>query len=293
MSLARSTRRALPDPPSVQERPEPLFVIEPRSGWRGFGFGELWRYRELLYFLIWRDVKVRYKQTVLGVAWAVLQPLLTMVLFTFVFGRLGGLDRGLQVPYPLFAFSGIIVWSFFATAVAQSSQSLIGSSHLISKVYFPRLIIPVAAVGGGLLDLGISCVMMLILVLGHGLALGARALLLPLFIATAVVAAVGVGALLSALSVAYRDFRHLTGFLVQTWMFISPVAYPLEMIPERWQLPYALNPMVGPIAGCRSALLGQTFPWGPIVISTLSAVALLFLATAYFRSVERRFADIV
>ena len=279
--------------PAIKDRPAPHLVIEPRAGWRGFGLLELWPYRELLYFLIWRDVKVRYKQTVLGVAWAILQPLLTMLLFTFVFGRLGGLGSRMQVPYPVFVYSGILLWSFFAAAVTQSSQSLIGSSHLISKVYFPRLIIPVAAIGGGLLDLGISSAMMLLLVLGHGLPLGARALLLPLFIAAALVAAVGVGALLSALSVAYRDFRYLTGFLVQTWMFLSPVAYPLEMIPARWQLPYALNPMVGPIAGCRSALLGQPFPWGSILISTLSAVVLLFLATAYFRSVERRFADIV
>jgi lipopolysaccharide transport system permease protein len=298
VSLARSPVPAqeaaatVSRPPAEADHRAPVTVIEP-GGWRGLGMAELWSYRELLYFLIWRDVKVRYKQTVLGVAWAVIQPLFTMLIFTVVFGTIGGLDRRVQAPYPVFAYAGILLWTFFSGAVTQSAQSLIASSHLISKVYFPRLIIPVAAVGGELVDLGISCLMMLGLLLGHGLPLTPRAILLPLFIAASLLAALGVGTLLSALTVAYRDFRYVTGFLIQTWMFVSPVAYPLEVVPEPWRLLYAVNPMVGPICGCRSALLGQPFPWGPMAISAASSVALLFVGIGYFRRVERRFADIV
>jgi lipopolysaccharide transport system permease protein len=299
VSLARSSasvRGAAPAAPGVQAGREgrgPVTVIEPVTGWRGFGLGEIWPYRELLYFLVWRDVKVRYKQTVLGVAWAVIQPLFTVLIFTLIFGAIGGLDRRVQAPYPVFAYAGILLWGFFSGAVTQSAQSLIASSHLISKVYFPRLIIPMSAIGGELVDLGISTLMMLGLVLGHGLPLAPRALLLPLFIVASLLAALGVGTLLSALTVAYRDFRYVTGFLMQTWMFVSPVAYPLEVVPERWRLLYALNPMVGPIGGCRSALLGEPFAWGTIAVSTASSIALLFLGIAYFRRVERRFADIV
>ena len=298
MSLARSpvspreAAATISRPPAEADHRAPVTVIQP-GGWRGLGMAELWSYRELLYFLIWRDVKVRYKQTVLGVAWAVIQPLFTMLIFTVVFGTIGGLDRRVQVPYPVFAYAGILLWTFFSGAVTQSAQSLIASSHLISKVYFPRLIIPVAAVGGELVDLGISCLMMLGLMLGHGLPITPRALLLPLFIAASLLAALGVGTLLSALTVAYRDFRYVTGFLIQTWMFVSPVAYPLEVVPEPWRLLYAVNPMVGPIGGCRSALLGQPFQWGPMAISAASSIALLVLGIGYFRRVERRFADIV
>ena len=203
-----------------------------------------------------------------------------MILFTLVFGRLGGMGRLVQVPYPVFAYSGILLWSFFAAAVGQSSTSLVASSHLVSKVYFPRLIIPVAAVGSGLLDLAVSSLLMIGLLFGYGLPVQARAVLFPVFAGTALLSAIGVGTLLSALTVAYRDFRHLTGYLIQTWMFVSPVAYPLDA-------------MVGPIAGCRSSLLGEAFPWGPIAVSTTASILLLLLAIAYFRSVERRFADIV
>ena len=299
MSLVRSpvslqgAAPAVSQPPAERDRRAPLTVIQPGTGWQGFGVAELWSYRELLYFLVWRDVKVRYKQTVLGVAWAVIQPLFTMLIFTVVFGTIGGLDRRVQAPYPVFAYAGILLWAFFSGAVTQSAQSLIASSHLISKVYFPRLIIPIAAVGGELVDLGISCLMMFGLVLGHGLPLTTRALLLPLFIGASLLAALGVGTLLSALTVAYRDFRYVTGFLIQTWMFVSPVAYPLEVIPPRWQLLYALNPMVGPISGCRSALLGEAFQWGPIAVSAAASFLLFLLGTVYFRRVERRFADIV
>jgi lipopolysaccharide transport system permease protein len=299
MSLPRSSTTlrgaapAAPGLPAERDRRSTTIVIEPSAGWRGFGLNELWPYRELLFFLVWRDVKVRYKQTVLGVAWAVIQPLLTMLLFTLVFGTIGGLDRRVQVPYPVFAYAGILLWSFFSGAVTQSAQSLIASSHLISKVYFPRLIIPMSAVGGELVDLGISCLMMIGLVLGHGLPITPRALLLPLFIGASLIAALGVGTLLSALTVAYRDFRYVTGFLMQTWMFVSPVAYPLEVIPEHWRLLYALNPMVGPISGCRSALLGQEFQWGVIAVSSAASVALVLMGIAYFHRVERRFADIV
>jgi homopolymeric O-antigen transport system permease protein len=281
--------------PSSSEAAAPAYclVIEPQSGWRSIDFRDLWRYRDLFYFLTWRDIKVRYKQTVLGAAWAVLQPVLTMVVFSIFFGRLGGLDQKVDVPYPIFAYAGLLPWVFFSGAVTQSAMSVISSQNLVTKVYFPRLIVPFASVGGGLVDLGISFVVMLVLMVAFGTPVSVCLALAPLLTVITVLAALGVGTLLAALVAAYRDFRYVIPFLVQIWMFASPVAYPLAVVPESWRLWYALNPMVGIISGFRSAFLGEPLAIGPLVISTLASLALFAVGTVYFRRVERRFADVI
>lgn len=270
-------------------------VIRPTSGWRALDLRELWRYHELLYFLAWRDIKVRYKQTVLGAAWAILQPVMTMVVFTIFFGRLGGMDKNPHVTaaYPIFVYAALLPWQFFATSLQQGGQSLIGSANLISKVYFPRLIVPIASVGAALVDLAISFVVMLCLMVFYEVPFTARLMALPLCLFGTLIAATGMGTLLAALTVSFRDFRYVVPFLVQIWMFASPVAYPFEAVPERWRLLYALNPMSGIISACRSALLNEPFLWGPISVSLLSGTVMFATGILYFRRVERRFADIV
>ena len=268
-------------------------IIEPQPGWRAIDVPELWKYRELLYFLTWRDVKVRYKQTVLGAAWAIIQPVMTMVVFTVFFGRLGGMSQFSEVPYPIFVYSALLPWTFFANSVTQSGQSLITGANLVSKVYFPRLIIPFASVGAGLLDFAISFAVMLCLMVFYGVSLTVNALALPLCVVGTILAAIGIGTFLSALAVAYRDFRYVIPFMIQIWMFASPVAYPLKVVPAKWRLVYALNPMTGIISGYRSALLGERFYWDCLFVSLLVAVVVFFAGAIYFRRVERRFADIV
>ena len=272
---------------------EIVTVIEPTPGWRAVDFRELWKYRELLFFLAWRDVKVRYKQTVLGAAWAVIQPVMTMLVFTVFFGRLGGMSKHTTLPYPIYIYAALLPWQFFSTSVTQSSQSLVGSANLISKVYFPRLIVPLATIGVALVDLCISFLVMFGLMAWYGVAPTASVLLLPVCVAATILAAVGTGTLLSALTVAYRDVKYTVPFLVQIWMFASPVAYPYEKVPEGWQLWYAVNPMAGIISSYRSALLGEAFHWDAIGVSVLSAAAMFVAGVFYFRRTERRFADIV
>lgn len=268
-------------------------VIEPRSGWQAVNFRELWRYRELLGFLVWRDIKVRYKQTVLGALWAIIQPVTTMVVFTIFFGKFGGMAKNVEGSYAIFVYAGILPWQFFANATGQAGNSLVSSGNMISKVYFPRLIIPMAAIGAGLVDFAISFCVMLCLMVWYGVAFTPTMLLIPLFTVAALLTALGVGTLLSALVIAYRDFRYVIGFLIQLWMFASPVAYPLHVIPERYQLIYAINPMVGVIAGFRSAVLGDALRWDCVAVSTLSTLVALIIGLLYFRKIERRFADIV
>lgn len=271
-----------------------LLVIEPPRGWIGINWKEIWRYRELLYFLTWRDVKVRYKQTVLGAVWAILQPLLTMLVFTLIFGRLAGLAQKTGgIPYPIFVFAALMPWLFFASALTQSSASLVASSNLITKVYFPRLIIPLAAAGAGLVDLAISSVVLVALMIFYGVALSWQLLLLPLFLLGTLLAATGVGALLSALTVAYRDFQYVVPFMVQLWLFGSPVMYPSGLVPAKWRAVYFLNPMAGLIDGFRAAFLNQPLHWGHIGLSLAISAALFVAGSAYFRRVERRFADII
>jgi len=257
-------------------------------------WAEIWRYRELLYFLTWRDVKVRYKQTVLGAAWAILQPLMTMVVFSIFFGHFAGLNtKTAGVPYPIFVYTGLLPWTFFATTISTSGNSLVGSASLISKVYFPRLIIPLASIGAGLVDLGISFLVLLGMMAGYGVPLSWTFALVPLMLLGTILAAAGVGTLLSALTVAYRDFRYVVPFVVQLWMFITPVIYPISIVPERSRWLLSLNPMTGLITGFRNAFLGRAMEWPSIGIAVIVAAALFLVGTAYLRKVERRLADII
>ena len=271
----------------------PVTWIRPRRGWAGIDLASLWQYRELLYFLTWRDLKVRYRQTFLGVAWAVIQPFVTMVVFSVIFGRLAGIPSD-GVPYPVFAFAALVPWTFFATGVTQASNSLVGSQNLLKRVYFPRLVIPIAAVATGFVDLAIAGVVLILLMLGFGIVPGLTAVWVVPLAALAFVAALGVGLWLSALHVRYRDIRYLVPFLLQVWLFATPIAYPSSLLQEPWRTLYALNPMVGVVEGFRWALLGTGDAPGQLVLVS-AAVALLVLVTgsAYFRRVEGTFADVV
>jgi lipopolysaccharide transport system permease protein len=271
-----------------------LQVIEPPRGWVRIDWAEIWRYRELLYFLTWRDVKVRYKQTFMGAAWAIFQPLMAMVVFSLFFGRLAGLGQKTGgIPYPVYVYAGLLPWTFFATALANSGASLIGSSNLITKVYFPRLIIPFAAMGAGLVDLAIAFLVLLGLMAHYGIAFSWQIALLPLFLAGTVLTAAGVGALLSALTVAYRDFQYVVPFLIQLWMFATPVIYPSSIVPEKWRWVLCLNPMAGLIDGFRAAFLARALDGPSIALSLAVSVVLFLVGIAYFRTVERQFADTI
>jgi lipopolysaccharide transport system permease protein len=268
-------------------------VIEPARGWQPLDLAELWRFRELLYFLVWRDVKVRYKQTVLGASWAVLQPVMTMIVFTVFFGRLGGMAQYVEGSYTLFVFAGLLPWQFFSNAVMTSGQSLVNSGNLITKVYFPRLLVPASATGGYLVDFGVSLAVMALMLIWEGQIPGVRVLALPVLILWTVMTAIGTGALFSALVIEYRDFRHVLSFIIQLWMFASPVAYPTTRMSESVRLIYAINPMVGIISGYRSVLLGSPWEPGCVVVSAVSSILIFLLGLTYFRKTERRFADIV
>ena len=271
---------------------ERVTVIERRQGGRPLDLQELWSYRELLWVLVGRDLKVRYKQTVLGVAWAVLQPLATMLLFTLVFGRLAKMPSD-GFPYPVFVYAGLLPWTFFANALTASGNSLVGQQHLISKIYFPRLIIPLASVGAGLLDFAISFAIMVALLLYFGLGWTVNLLAVPLLIIAVVFVALGVGTLLSALTVTYRDLRYVLPFLVQFWMFATPIVYPASLFPPEWRWALFVNPMAGLIEGFRSAFLGRPFDGGGLAISAVSAIAIFLVGVFYFAKMERRFADII
>lgn len=275
---------------------EGFVVYERQRGWAALNARELWAYRELLYFLTWRDILVRYKQAVMGVAWAVLQPLLTMVVFTVVFNKaLGVQSPSSDVPYAVFSFTGLLPWQFFAGALARSGVSLVGNANLLTKVYFPRLVIPISAVLGGLVDLGISFLVLLALMAAYGIAPTWHVIFLPLFVLLALATAVAVSLWLSALNVLYRDVQYIIPFLVQLWMFVSPVIYPISSIPAGpLRVAFALNPMTGVIGGFRWALLGQQFPPGGYLwISLAVVVALLLGGIVYFKRMERVFADVV
>lgn len=267
-------------------------VIEPSRGWRSLDLKELWAYRELLWVLTERDIKVRYKQTVLGAAWAVIQPLMLMVVFSVFFGKLAKMPSD-GIPYPIFAYCALLPWTFFANALASSAGSVVGSANLISKVYFPRLIIPLASIGSWLVDFLIATVILLGLMLYYGVGWGWNLLAAPLLLLAVMFAALGVGTLLAALTVAYRDFRYVIPFLIQFWMFATPVVYPASLVPPHWRWLIELNPMTGLIEGFRSAFLGRSFDLGALGISVVVSVVVLLVAVAYFERVERRFADIV
>jgi lipopolysaccharide transport system permease protein len=268
-------------------------VYTPPRGWLHPNVGELWEHRELLYFLVWRDIKVRYKQSVLGVAWAILQPLLTMAVFSVFFGVLGRMSSE-GLPYPVFFYAALVPWSYFAASVRRSSDSLVGSAGLISKVYFPRLILPLASVVSSLVDFGFAFVVLLVLMLVYRMVPTAAVLLLPAYLLLALVTALGAGLWLSALNVRYRDFKFVVPFLVQTWFFVTPVIYPSSLVPEPWRTLYGLNPMVGVVEGFRHALLSTTTLPSPMIwVSILVGVFSLVSGAYFFRHMEHTFADVV
>src|SRR5437870_305566 len=271
----------------------PTLRIAPSKGWVPLKLRELWEYRELLYFLMWRDIKVRYKQTALGATWAIIQPFLTMVVFSIFFGSLGKIPSD-GIPYPIFAFTALVPWGFFANGLSQSSNSLVGSSHLITKVYFPRLIVPLGSVLSGIVDFLVAFGMLLVMMLYYGLMPSLNVLWLPLFVLLALVTSLGVGLWLSALNVEYRDVRYIVPFITQFWLFATPIAYPSSLLHEPWRTIYGLNPMVGVVEGFRWALLGSNSAPGPIIaVSSGAAILILVTGAFYFRRMEKTFADIV
>jgi lipopolysaccharide transport system permease protein len=270
----------------------PLFVIEPTHGFVAIDVRELWHYRDLLYFLTWREISIRYKQTVLGFMWAIIQPLLTMIVFTVFLGRLAKVPSD-GVPYPVFSYLGLLPWTYFANAVTRSGMSLVSNANLLSKVYFPRLLIPLSGTLSALVDFAVAFVILIVLMLIYSIPITASLLLvIPLTILTSV-AATGVGLWLSALNVQYRDVQHAVPFLIQLWMFATPVVYPASEVPEKWRLLFAVNPMAGVIEAYRAAALDRPIDWQSLGVS----VGVILLVTAIgawqFRKMERRFADIV
>ena len=271
-----------------------VIVVERRRHRLGIGWKELWDSRELLFFLAWRDVKLRYKQTALGASWAVLQPLLTMIVFSIFFGRLAGLGEHTRgVPYPAYVFSALVLWTFLATSVATSANSMLVSTNLVTKVYFPRLVVPFAAVLAGVVDFAFAFAMLLVIIVWYGIPLSPSVLLAPMFVTGTLLTALGVGTLLAALVVSYRDFRYVVPFLLQIWMFLTPVIYPADLVPPRWRWALSVNPMSGLVEGFRAAMTGTPISW-PEVITGFAGALLIFLSgSLYFRMVERRFADVI
>jgi len=267
-------------------------IISAKRGINPINLRELWKFRELIYILIWRDIKVRYKQTVLGAAWAVFQPFVSMLVFTLFFGTLVKVPSD-NLPYPIFVYAGLLPWTFFANSLTAASSSLVGQAHLISKVYFPRIIIPISAFGARLLDFAVSLLIMFIMMLYYGIYPNASILVFPFLLVATIATALGVGTLLSALSVAYRDINYITPFMIQLWMYATPVIYPASIVPEKWRWVLSLNPMAGLIDGYRSALLGKPFAWTSIGVSLAVSAFLLLIGLLYFKKVERSFADIV
>ncbi len=271
---------------------EPLATIDGGRRWLGLGLHDLWTYREVLYFLAWRDVKVRYKQTVLGAAWALLQPLLTMVVFTVLFGRLARMPTDGE-PYPLFCYTALLPWNFFANTVSLSSNSLVANNNLITKVYFPRLAIPAAPVIAGLADLAIASAVLMVMLPCYGLGLHPALLMLLPLVAATVMFTAAVGAWSAAINVKYRDVRYLLPFAIQILMFLTPIIYPVSFVPARWRWALGLNPMSGIIQGFRDAVFGRPFQWPALALSFAMVSGLALLAVLFFRRMEREFADII
>ena len=271
----------------------PVTIIRPSRGWISLNLRDLWEYRELLYFLTWRDVKVRYKQTVLGAAWAIIQPFFTMVVFSVFFGKLAKMPSD-NIPYPIFSYAALVPWTFFANGLSQSSTSLVASANLIKKVYFPRLVVPISSVISGAVDFVLAFVVLLGMMLYFGIVPTWNIVWLPLLLLLALVTSLGVGLWLTAMNVQFRDVRYAVPFLVQAWMFATPIAYPSSLLDEPWRTLYGINPMAGVVEGFRWALLGTETAPGPIVlVSALVAVGLLISGAFYFRRMEKTFADVV
>ncbi|MBK6797625.1 MAG: ABC transporter permease [Acidobacteria bacterium] len=271
---------------------KPIVSIRPSGKWSAIDLTALWAHRELLYFLTWRDVKVRYKQTVLGAAWAIIQPLFTMLIFTLFFNKIAGIKSG-EIPYPLFAYAGLLPWTFFSNSVTNSSNSLVGSANLITKVYFPRMIIPGSAVAAGLVDFAIAFAVLVILMFYYRVTPTMNLLMLPFMVMLTALLALGVGMWMSALNVKYRDIRYALPFAIQLLMFATPIIYPSSMVPAPWKHILIVNPLAGIIEGYRSALFGMPFHWTSLWISVGITLGLLVYSAFYFKSTERTFADIV
>jgi lipopolysaccharide transport system permease protein len=279
-----------PEPERVPEKP--LVTIKSSRRWAALNLRELWHNRDLFYFLMWRDVKVRYKQTALGVVWVALQPLLTMAIFTVIFGRLAHVPSDGQ-PYPIFVYAGLLPWNFFANAVTTSSNSLVGNATLITKVYFPRLVIPGAAVGAGLVDLAIAGAILLVMCCYYHVSAGIGLLMLVPLCSLLTIFAAGVGLWMSALNVKYRDVRYALPFLMQIWMYVTPVIYPVSFIPQKWRWAVMLNPLSGIIEGFRAAIFNQPFNWLGLAAAAIITLSFFIYAAYDFRRMERRFADII
>ena len=288
------TQRMPPEGDGLQLSWEaPVTRIRPSRGWMSLNLHELWEYRELLYFLTWRDIKVRYKQTVLGAAWAIIQPFFTMVVFSLFFGKLAKVPSH-DIPYPIFSYAALVPWTFFANGLSQSSSSLVASANLIKKVYFPRLVVPISSVISGAVDFVLAFVVLLGMMLYFGTVPTWNVLWLPLLLLLALVTSLGVGLWLTAMNVQFRDVRYAVPFLVQAWMFATPIAYPSSLLDEPWRTLYGINPMAGVVEGFRWALLGTETAPGPIIlVSALVAVGLLVSGAFYFRRMEKTFADVV
>jgi lipopolysaccharide transport system permease protein len=271
---------------------EPLVVIQPGKKWSLLSFSDLWAYRELLFFLTWRDVKVRYKQTALGAAWAILQPLFMMIIFTIFFGRLAGVGSS-GIPYPLFALAGLVPWTFFSNAITASGNSLVGSANLITKVYFPRLIVPAAAMLAGLVDFLLAFLLLCVLMVYYRVSVTAHVLFLPVLVLLTALFGLGVGTWMSALNVKYRDVRFALPFVIQLWLFVSSVILPSSSVPQKWRWILLFNPMSAIIEGYRSALFGLPFDWPALGIASVLTVLALLYAIYSFGRVERSFADII
>jgi lipopolysaccharide transport system permease protein len=295
-SRERSERRsavAALAPLEVDDGAVPRIHIRPSKGWVSLGLRELWKYRELLYFLIWRDVKVRYKQTVLGAAWAIVQPLFTMVIFSLFFGRLAKIPSD-GIPYPIFSYAALVPWALFSNGLSQGANSLVGGAKLIKKVYFPRLAMPIAMVVGGIVDFALAFVVLLGMMFAYRIVPTLNVLWLPLLVLLAMATSLGVALWLSAMNVQFRDIRYLVPFLTQVWLYATPIAYPSSLLPQPWRTLYGINPMAGVTEGFRWALLGTDTAPGPIIIvSVLAALTLLISGAFYFRRMERTFADVV
>jgi lipopolysaccharide transport system permease protein len=269
----------------------PVTVVYPHRGWQAVDFAELWRYRGLLYFLVWRDIKVQYKQTVVGAAWVLLQPLVTTCVFSLVFGRFAGIPSD-GAPYPVFVLAGLLPWLLFSRAVSQASLALVGQTHLITRTYFPRLLVPTASAAAGLVDFLLNLGVCFALLLWFGGGPTRTILLLPLVVLAALLLALGLGYTFAGLTLAYRDFKFLVPFGLQTWMYVSPVIYPVSLLPESCRGLMRLNPLTGIITGFRGALLGQPVDAGALLYAAAVAVAVFVFGLYYFRRLERRFADV-
>jgi len=294
MADKENIKENISGPPSEKDslRQAPLIRIQHAKGWFTLKLSELWEYRELIYFFIWRDIKVRYKQSVLGAAWAIIQPFFSMVVFTIFFGKLAKMPSD-GIPYPIFSFAALVPWMFFSNGLSKASMSIVGNSNLIKKVYFPRLAIPISSVLSGGVDFIIAFIMLIGMMLYFGIMPTSKVLWIPALMVLALITSLGVSLWLSALNVTFRDVQHIIPFIVQFWMFVTPIVYPSSLVPERWRTIYAINPMAGVIEGFRWALLGaNTSPAAIINVSSLVAIVILLSGAWYFRRMETTFADL-